>query len=123
MREPGDRAPKVISSQGAHAVNVVVGHGVSPKNGRGVGTPAGVQGVRRTQKSFAQKLGDLGGASPPMVGGRRSRESDKRHDAEVASEKSDEAVVPKKSAKMRVTPFESMEGRAEAKGNAAARNA
>ena len=35
MREPGDRAPKVISSQGAHAFNVVVGDGVSPKNGRG----------------------------------------------------------------------------------------
>ncbi len=38
-------------------------------------------------------------------------------------EKSDEAVVPAKSTKMRVTPFESMEGRAEAKGYSAARNA
>ena len=35
MREPGDRASKVISLQGAHAFNVVVGDGVSPKNGRG----------------------------------------------------------------------------------------
>ncbi|MBK8256218.1 MAG: group II intron reverse transcriptase/maturase [Polyangiaceae bacterium] len=38
-------------------------------------------------------------------------------------EKSDEAIVPAKSAKMRVMPFESMEGKAEAKGNSAARNA
>jgi group II intron reverse transcriptase/maturase len=41
----------------------------------------------------------------------------------VAFEKSDEAIVPGKSAKMWVTPFESMEGRAEAEGNSAARNA
>jgi hypothetical protein len=58
-----------------------------------------------------------------VVGGRQSRESDKRHAVTVTSEKSDEAVVPGKSAKMRVTPFESMEGRAEAEGNAVARDA
>jgi len=38
-------------------------------------------------------------------------------------EKSDEVVVPKKSAKTWVTPVESMEERTEAKGNSAARNA
>ena len=123
MREPGDRASKVISSQGAHAVNVVVGQGVSPKNGRGEGAPAGVQGVRRTQKSFAQKLGDLEVASPLVVSGRQSRESDKQHAVTGSFEKSDEAMVPGKSAKMWVMPFESMEGRAEAEGNSAARNA
>jgi group II intron reverse transcriptase/maturase len=62
-------------------------------------------------------------ASPPVVGGRQSRESDKQHDVTGSFEKSDEAIVPKKSAKMRVTPFESMEERAEAEGNSAARNA
>lgn len=123
MSEPGDRAPKGLWSQGACLLNVWVGHGVSPKNGRGEGAPAGVQGAQRTQKSLAQKLGDLGGASPPVVGGRQSRDSDKRHAVTVTSEKSDEAIVPGKSAKMRVTPFESMEGRAEAKGNSTARNA
>jgi len=123
MREPGDRASKVISLQGAHAFNVVVGHGVFPKNERGNDAPAGVQGARRTQKSFAQKLGDLEGASLPMVGGRQSRESDERHAVTATFERSDEAIVPGKSAKMRVTPFESMEGRAEAKGNSVARNA
>jgi RNA-directed DNA polymerase len=123
MSEPGDRASKVISSQGAQAVNVVEGNSVSPENGRGEGAPAGVQGVRRAQKSFDRKLGDLEGASPSVVDGRQSRESDKRHAVTVAFEKSDEAIVPGKSAKMWVTPFESMEERAEAKGNSAARNA
>ena len=123
MSEPGDRAPKSISSPGAQAVNVVEGESVSPKNGRGEGAPPGVQGIRRVQKSFDRKLGDLEGASPPVVGGRQSRESDKRHAVTVAFEKSDEAIVPEKSAKMWVTPFESMEERAEAEGNSAARNA
>jgi len=123
MSEPGDRASKEFSSQGACLVNVRAGHGVSPKNGRGEGTPAGVQGVWRAQKFLAQKLGDLGGASPLMVSGRQLRESEERHAVTVTSEKSDEAVVPRKSAKMRVTPFESMEGRAEAEGNSAARDA
>ena len=123
MSEPGDRAPKRIWLPGALAVNVAKGESVSPKNGRGGDAPPGVQGVRRAQKSFDRKLGDLEGASPPVVGGRQSRESDKRHAVTVAFEKSDEAVVPEKSAKMRVTPFESMEGRAEAKGSSVARNA
>jgi hypothetical protein len=123
MSEPGDRASKWIWSMGAQAVNVVEGQGTSPENGRGDGAPAGVQGVRRVQKSFDRKLGDLEGASPLVVGGRQSRESDERHAVTVALEKSDEAIVPEKSAKMRVTPFESMEGRAEAKGSSAARNA
>jgi hypothetical protein len=123
MSKPGDRASKVICLQGAGAFNVVVGHGASPKNGRGESAPPGVQGVRRAQKSFDRKLGDLEGASPLVVGGRQSRERYKRHAVTVAFEKSDEAVVPAKSAKMRVTPFESMEERAEAKGSSAARNA
>ena len=67
MSEPGDRASKAISSQGARLVNVCVGHGVSPENGRGEDAPAGVQGVRRAQKFLAQKLGDLGGASLPVA--------------------------------------------------------
>lgn len=123
MSKPGDRAPKSVCSQGAGAVNVVVGHGVSPENGRGEDAPPGVQGVRQAQKSFDRKLGPLEGASLLMVSGRQSRESDMRHAVTVAFESSDEAIVSKKSAKMRVTPFESMEERAEAKGSSAARNA
>jgi hypothetical protein len=123
MSEPGDRAPRRIASPGAQAVNVVEGESVSPKNGRGEDAPPGVQGVWRAQKSFDRKLGDLEGASPPVVGGRQSRESDKRHAGTVTFEKSDEVVVPEKSAKMWVTPFEPMEERTEAKGSSAARNA
>ena len=122
MSEPGDRASKSIALQGAQAVNVVEGESVSLENGRGEDAPPGVQGVWRAQKSFHRKLGDLGGASPLVVGGRQSRERNKRQSATVASEESDEAIVPEKPAKMRVTPFEPVEGRAEAKGNAAARN-
>ncbi len=96
-------------------------------DGRGRGAPPtappGVQGAWRAQKSSDRKLGDLEGASPPVVGGRQSREGDKRQAVTMTFEKSDEAVVPEKSAKMRLTPFESMEERADAKGNSAARNA
>ena len=123
MSKPGDRAPKEICSLGAGAFNVVVGHGASPENGRGESTPPGVQGVWQAQKSFDRKLGPLEGVSPPVVGGRQTRERDERQSGVVAFESSDEAIVPVKSAKMRVTPFESMEGRAEAKGSSVARNA
>ena len=123
MSKPGDRTPKRIWSLGAQAVNVVEGESVSPKNGRGEDAPPGVQGVRRAQKSLDRKLGDLEGASPSVVGGRQLRESDERHAATMTFEKSDEAIVPTKSVKMRVTPFEPMEERAEAKGSSAVRNA
>jgi RNA-directed DNA polymerase len=57
-----------------------------------------------------------------MVDGRRGREG-LPQSAPVASEKSDEVVVPKKSTKTRVTPVESAEGRTEAEGKSTARNA
>jgi group II intron reverse transcriptase/maturase len=56
-----------------------------------------------------------------MVSGRPAQEGKPQSGASV--EKSDEVVVPKKSAKTRVTPVESAEGRTEAKGKSAARNA
>jgi RNA-directed DNA polymerase len=58
-----------------------------------------------------------------MVTGRPAQEGDEPRAGTANVEKSDEVVVPKKSAKTRVTPVESMEGRAEAKGKLAARNA
>ena len=123
MSKPGDRASKLISSLGAGAFNCVVGHGASPENGRGDGAPPGVLGVRQVQKSFDRKLGPLEGASLLVVSGRQSREGEEPNAVMVEFESSDEAIVPGKSAKMRVTPFESMEGRAEAEGNSVARNA
>jgi len=58
-----------------------------------------------------------------MVDGRQLWESDKRQATAVAFEKSDEAIVPGKSTKTWVTPVEWMEGRAEAAGISAVRNA
>ena len=64
-----------------------------------------------------------------MVGGRQPREGDKpqavgAHAPKAqASEESDAGMVPKKSAKTRVTPVESMEGRAAANGKLVQRNA
>jgi RNA-directed DNA polymerase len=58
-----------------------------------------------------------------MVGGRQPREGSKPQSDGLTSEKSDEGMVPKKSTKTRVTPVESMEGRPEAEGKSAARNA
>jgi len=62
-------------------------------------------------------------ASPSVVGGRQPREGSSPQAVAVSREESDEAIVPKKPAKTRVTPVESVEGRAEAKGKSAVRNA
>jgi group II intron reverse transcriptase/maturase len=74
-------------------------------------------------KSSAREPGDLDVASPPMVDGRRPQEGDEPQAAGQIVEESDEGIVPKKPAKTRVTPVESVEGRPEAKGKSAARNA
>lgn len=57
-----------------------------------------------------------------MVGGRQRQEGQVSQSAETSPEESDEAIVPGKPAKTRVTPVESVEERAEAKGKSAARN-
>jgi len=123
MSGPGDRAPKMALPCGAEAVNDAEGNSTPPKHGRGGRTLTGVQGVRHAQKLITRKLGGLEGASPSMVDGRQLWESDKRQATAVAFEKSDEAIVPGKSTKTWVTPVEWMEGRAEATGISAARNA
>ena len=58
-----------------------------------------------------------------MVDDRQPRGGESRKRWQVVAEKSDEAVVPKKPAKTWVTPVESVEGRAEAKGKSAVGNA
>jgi len=58
-----------------------------------------------------------------MVPGRQTQEGHKPQSEEYAFQESDEVMVPRKSAKTRVTPVESMEGRTEAEGKSAARNA
>jgi group II intron reverse transcriptase/maturase len=57
------------------------------------------------------------------VGGRQSREGEQPQSVAHHAEESDAGMVPKKSAKTWVTPVESMEGRAAAKGKSASRNA
>jgi retron-type reverse transcriptase len=56
-------------------------------------------------------------------GVRQGTPGDEPHAGATSVEKSDEVIVPKKPAKTWVTPVESAEGRTEAKGKSAARNA
>jgi group II intron reverse transcriptase/maturase len=57
-----------------------------------------------------------------MVGSGQPREGAEPQSVVTYSEESDEGMVPEKSAKTRVTPVESMEGRPEAEGKSASRN-
>lgn len=123
MSGPGDRAPKWPLMWEADAVNGAAGYSTPLENGRGVGCIHRGPRVRQAQKPFAQKLGDLGGASPPVVGGRQPGEGSEPQALVVTSEKSDAVIVPGKSAKTWVTPVETMEGRTKAKGILAGRNA
>lgn len=124
MSGPGDRAPKQplpgeptlslpAEGQGAAPGSVDVALAFSP----------GSEEFGTLRELPAREPGDLDGASSPMVGDRQPREGEKPQAAEVAMEESDEAVVPKKPAKTRVTPVESVEERAEAEGKSAARDA
>ena len=125
MSGPGDRAPKLtdlgkstpsgsVEDHDATPIRVDVANRVSP----------GVDGVRHVQKVTAREPGDLGVArSTPLVGDEQLREDDKSQSVVKNAEKSDAVVVPKKLAKTWVTPVESVEERAAAKGKSAARNA
>lgn len=122
MSGPGDRASKEISSGAPTPSNWAEGHGLDPRRvDVDTSQSPGSKNSARTHQASARESGDLDGARPVMVSGRPAREGKPQSAASV--EKSDEAVVPKKSAKTRVTPVERMEGRAEAKGKSDARNA
>lgn len=99
------------------------GHGDDPHNvDLDCSLRPGTQSSARSQLTPARKPGDLEGAPPSMVDGGRGREGEEPQSGQTF-EKSDEVVVPEKSAKTWVTPVESMEGRTEAEGKSAARNA
>lgn len=124
MSGPGDRASKLPCSGEPTPSCCADGHGEAPTRVDVASSlSSGSKEFGKLRKSLAREPGDLDGASPPMVGGRQLREGDKPQAAEEAVEESDAGVVPKKSAKTRVTPVESMEGRAAAKGKSVARNA
>ena len=117
MSGPGDRASKPPDRWEPTLFPEAEGHGDSPtKVDEGMSLPPGSWSSARTHMPHAREPGDLRGASPPVVGGRRTREG-KPQCVVGTSQKSDEAVVPGKSAKTWVTPVESMEERAEAKGH------
>ena len=78
----------------------------------------------RSHTLSAREPGDLESASlSTMADGRQPREGRIRNPRSPALEESDEPIVPVKSTKTRVTPVEPMEGRGEAKGKLAPRNA
>ena len=126
MSGPGDRAPKPALSGQRNADALPIGGRPrcgSDKSGNGLHTAPGSDEFGTLTRSSAREPGDLGDASPPMVDGRQPREGENPRSVERVAEKSDEVIVPEKSAKTWVTPVESMEGRAEAEGKSAARNA
>lgn len=122
MSGPGDRASKIRSSGEPTQSNDAEGHGRVPiRVDVDTRQSPGSKSSARSHQASAREPGDLDEARPVMVSGRPAREGKPQSAASV--EKSDEVVVPEKSAKMRVTPVEQMEGRTEAKGKSAARNA
>jgi RNA-directed DNA polymerase len=124
MSGPGDRAPKRTRSREPTPSSEAEGQGASPTRVDVVATfSPGSEEFGTLTKSSAREPGDLDVASPPMVDGRRPQEGDEPQAAGQIVEESDEGIVPKKPAKTRVTPVESVEGRPEAKGKSAARNA
>lgn len=113
-------------NDGADTLPMVEGNtagpdGVSPMDH--AGRPESKSSARSHMLS-AREPGDLESASSPtMAGGRQPREGSTHKPRTSAPEESDEPIVPGKSAKTRVTPVEPMEGRGEAKGKLASRNA
>lgn len=124
MSGPGDEAPKRLQLVEPTRSSFAEGHGGGPNNvDLDLPLPTGSKTSARSHTPHAREPGDLGGASPPMVGGRQSREGEQPQSVAHYFEESDEGMVPKKPAKTRVTPVESVEGRPEAEGKSAPRNA
>src|SRR5690606_33553970 len=124
VNRPGNGASRLSHPVEPTSSRAAEGHGGVPNNAN-LGPP-----LHPESKSSAcsyplptREPGELGGASPSVVYGRQAREGDEPQAALASFEQSDEVVVPEKSVKTRVTPVESMEGRTEAKGKSAARNA
>lgn len=123
MSGPGDRAPKRIPSGEPTQFLYAEGQGRAPKR---VDVESrlspGSESSARSQQASAREPGDLGETLLAMVSG-GSAQQGLTPQSGASTEKSDEVVVPEKSAKTRVTPVESMEGRTEAEGKSAASNA
>jgi len=121
---PGDGAPKSTGLGEPTLSLEAEGHGASPTSVDVVTTLSpGSDEFGTLGELPAREPGDLDVASSLMVGGRQPREGEEPQAAGQTVEKSDEGVVPRKPAKTWVTPVESVEGRPEAKGKSAGRNA
>jgi RNA-directed DNA polymerase len=126
MSGPGDRTSKQDSGQQEPIPSLAgEGQGGAPTNAEWVQprTPGSEKSSARSYSTSARKPGDLVVASMSVVDARQLLEGEKPYGAAGSGEESDAGIVPKKSAKTRVTPVESMEGRAAAEEKSAARNA
>ena len=125
MSGPGDRAPKYGDTRQPTPLVRAEGDGADPRKAD-LGQPQPPGSEKNSARSYqpaAREPGDLGDASPAMVGGRQRWEEENSNANAQVSEKSDEVVVPEKLAKTRVTPVEPVEERTEAKRKSTARNA
>ena len=124
MSGPGDRAPKDSTLRGPTQSSHAEGHDDDPnKVDLDRTSPPGSESSARTHLTPTREPGDLGGDSVADGARRVETGRPKAERRAVRPEESDEVVVPKKPAKVRVTPTKSVEGRAEAKGKSASRNA
>lgn len=124
MSRPGDRAPKISTPREPTLSREAEGHVLPPKSVgvEGSISPGSTSSACAHQAS-AREPGGLDVAQPSVVLGEPAQEGDEPQAGAKIVEKSDEVIVPKKSAKARVTPVERAEGRTEAEGKSAARNA
>lgn len=124
MNGPGDRAPKHLSSKEPMPSSLAEGYVAPPNNADLVNAILpGSESSARHEMSCAQESGDLSGDLVTRLDTEHTQEGHKPQSGVVTAEESDEAIVPRKPAKTRVTPVELVEGRAEAKGKSAVRNA
>ncbi len=122
MSGPGDRASKdPLRSVPTRSLNAE-GHDVSSeKRGHGDTYHPGSRSSARSHMTHAGNRETSKGLDATKSA-EHGREGVSRN-PQQSFEESDAVVVPKRSAKTRVTPVESMEGRASAKGKSAHGNA
>lgn len=117
MSRPGDRATKLVTSEEPTLSQNAEGQDDALKTAEGVQSfLPGSKSSACSETSFGRESGDLEGASVSVVDARQPWEGEKPQSTVQYFEESDEAVVPKNPGKVRVTPIDSVEGRAEAKG-------
>jgi len=124
MGGPGDRAPKTPGPREPTSFSCAEGQGVGPNRVSVDPTlPPGSEEFGTLRNASCTEAGRPRRGLAADGGGRQPQEGDKPQAEGQIVEESDEDVVPEKPAKTRVTPVEPAEGRSEAKGKSAVRNA